>query len=84
MDKTLVIYDSTGALVSSMTGNYVVPQGELFYLEVIVPAGKLIASIDVSKEVHAPIYTDLPVPETVILQERITMLEGVVNSIIGF
>lgn len=56
---TLVIYDTTGYVIQSITGSYRVPVG-LPYLEVDIPEGKYIASVDVTITPNIVVYADLP------------------------
>lgn len=62
--KTLIIYDDNGYVLSNITGSYRVPTGVPF-LEVEIPVGKRIASIDgigvdVSVTPHQVILEDIP------------------------
>lgn len=79
MAKTLVIYDTTGRIFNPITGSYVVPVG-IPYLEVEVPDGKMVVSVDVSVTPNVPVYTDLPKSEQL---TRIELLEQAVNDLLG-
>lgn len=70
--KTLIIYDSAGYIISNITGSYRVPNGVPF-LEVEIPTGKRIASIDgigvdVSVTPHQVILEDIPPSEMELLK----------------
>jgi len=68
---TLVIYDNQGQIFSQVTGNYLVPQGGVQYLEVDVPDGKRIASIDVSTTPHQAVFEDIPPSEIEDLRQEL-------------
>ena len=75
--NTLVIYDNTGQIFSSpITGSYIVPQGSLKYLEVQIPEGKVLKSIDTSVTPNAPVYEDIPVSEIDNLKQQVTDLQN--------
>ena len=61
--KSLIIYDDAGALVMPCFGSYTKPQGNLHYMEVEVPAGKMVTRVDVTtdSENHQPVLVDLPI-----------------------
>lgn len=67
--KTLVIYDSTGYILSQMSGDVREPEGIPFmWLE--IPEGKSLVKIDTSAEEHQPVFADLPKPEIEELKEQ--------------
>ena len=74
MDKTLIIYDLNGDIISSpITGFYKVPNG-VPYLEVETPKGKIPISVNVeTKEV---IYEDIPPTFEEITGNKISILEA--------
>lgn len=72
--KTLIIYDSQGYIISSITGSYRVPSGVPF-LEVEVPEGKQIKytdgiGVDVSVTPHEVILEDIPPSEIGVLKKE--------------
>lgn len=71
---TLIIYDNAGKIYSQITGNYLVPQGGVQYLETEVPSGKLVTGVDVSVTPHQAILADIPPSE--IDQLRIEMAQA--------
>ncbi|CUU47352.1 MULTISPECIES: hypothetical protein [Clostridium] len=73
--KTLVIYDNEGYIYLQLTSeNNRIPQGGINYLEVEVPVGKYIKSIDVSITPNEPIYEDMPKTDIEKLQEQVENL----------
>ena len=75
--NTLVIYDNTGQIFSSpITGSYLTPQGGLNYLEVQIPEGKTLKSIDTSVTPNIPVYEDIPVSELDNLKQQVTDLQN--------
>ena len=79
---TLIIYDSEGKIWIQMLGSYVVPNG-IPYLEVEIPTGQLIKSVDVSVIPNVPIYEALPISPIETLNDRINYIEGTVNELLG-
>lgn len=71
--KTLVIYDNKGTIFYAVTGDYVIPDGGIQYIEVEVPQDKRIVSVDVTDNNNPmPIFEDIPKSET---EERLSALE---------
>lgn len=56
--KTLVIYDITGHIIQQNSGNVYKPQG-IPFLEIEIPEGKILKSINTTKEPHEPVYRDI-------------------------
>lgn len=70
--KTLIIYDTTGQIFSSpITGSYISPQGQLNYLEIEIPDGKILKSVDTTVTPNIPIYEDIPKTDMEKLQEKV-------------
>ncbi|NLU52387.1 MAG: hypothetical protein GXX10_05945 [Clostridiaceae bacterium] len=67
--NTLIIYDSTGYVISQASGSVREPVGVPF-MWVEVPQSKYVQSIDVSGEEHTPVFVDLPKSETQLLREE--------------
>lgn len=74
----LVIYDITG---------YIYLQGEGFpepkgipFLNLTIPDGKQLVSIDVSKEPHEAIYSDIPKNQMELLQDAVRELSNKSND----
>ena len=61
--KTLIIYDNNGKIYYMASGDYTKPNG-LQYIEVEVPEGYYVASIDVDSEVHEAVIKKHPVNNT--------------------
>ena len=68
---TLIIYDDQGQIFSQITGNYLVPQGGVQFIEVEVPEGKRVAGVDVSAAPHQVILEDIPPSEFDILKQSL-------------
>ncbi|HHY26615.1 MAG TPA: hypothetical protein GX523_07680 [Desulfitobacterium dehalogenans] len=60
---TLIIYDNQGQIFSQVTGNYLVPQGGVQFMEIEVPAGKIVSGVNVSVTPHQAILEDIPPSE---------------------
>ncbi|MBY6789196.1 hypothetical protein HYH43_07060 [Clostridium botulinum] len=70
--KTLIIYDNTGYILMQQTGSYRVPEGGVQYLELEIPTGKIVKSINVDKK--EAILEDIPKSEVEILKEQVESL----------
>lgn len=80
--NTLIIYDSTGYIISQMSGSVREPVG-IPFLWVEIPQGKRIVSIDVSGETHTPVFEDLPKSEVQLLQEQVNDLNVAMAALMG-
>ena len=69
-----VIYDNTGYIFLAGEG-FPEPQG-IPFLNVEIPEGKLLKSIDVSAEPHKPVFEDIPKSEMEILKEQVAELQA--------
>ena len=65
----LVIYDSTGKVYLAGTG-YPDPTGSISYMNIEIPEGKYLDSIDVSGDTPTPIFKEYPPSKMDILQEE--------------
>lgn len=73
--NTLVIYDSTGYILSQMSGDVREPEGIPFmWLE--VPQGKRLVSIDAKKNPHEPIFEDVAPTGIEVLQDQVQGLQS--------
>lgn len=77
MNKTLIVYDLEGNIIDIKTGNYKIPVG-LPYLEVVIPDGQFVKSIDVENK--TPIYECFPKSEIEIMKEKIQELENALEK----
>lgn len=69
----LIIYDNDGKIWYNGSG-----MGEpvgLPFLNVEIPEGQYIESVDVSSEPHKPVFKTYPKPEIEVLKERVAELE---------
>ena len=71
--KTLIIYDGNGNVIQQIEGHYKIPVS-VPYLEVEVPEGKIIVSVNT--ETKEPIYEDIPKSDIEILRDEISILEA--------
>lgn len=78
--KTLVVYDNEGIIVYQRSGTYRIPVG-LPYLELEVPEGKLVSSIDISETPHQVVFEDLPPNEMQLLNNKITEQEQAITEL---
>lgn len=76
--ETLIIYDSTGYIISQMSGDVREPVG-IPFMWAEIPEGKRVIAIDVTKNPHEPILEDYPKTDTEKLQEnQISMANAIV------
>lgn len=75
--KTLVLYDKNGSIATQMSGDYKTPVGNL---EVEIPEGKRIVSIDVATK--KPIFEDLPIGEKEQMRKELESIKKAVDYII--
>lgn len=68
---TLIIYDSTGAILTVQDGNYVSPEGELKFVEKDIPDGYIVKSVD--PETKEPVLKEIPKTEE---QQKLADLEA--------
>jgi hypothetical protein len=73
MQRVLLIYDTTGYIISQMSGDVREPQGVPF-LWVDVPNGKMVTGIDVAQTPNVAIFEDYPKSETELLKEKVDAL----------
>lgn len=79
--KTLVIYDNDGKIFSQVGGIYTLPQGGVQYLEVDVPDGEIIVTINTSVEPHQAVLEYKPLSETEILKKQTAMQEQAIADL---
>lgn len=71
--NTLVIYDTTGHIISQMSGDVREPVG-IPFLWVEIPTGKKIISVDTTVTPNIPIFEDMQKSEVELLNEQINEL----------
>ena len=79
--KTLVIFDSTGRIYFTSSGDYVIPEG-LPYIEVEVPEGQYITGVNVSGESPVAVLEKSSIVDASTLLERVELLENALNEIL--
>lgn len=81
--NTLVVYDNKGTVFLQVTGNYLLPQGGVQYLEEDIPEGQRLVGVDVSVTPHQVILENIPPSEVDALKTTVSdltyqlMLKGV-------
>jgi len=73
--KTLILYDNSGVIFAIAPGTYPLPNGGIQYLEIEMPDGKYISSVDVSVTPHQPVYKDIVTDSSQIKDMQSTMAE---------
>lgn len=76
--KTIIIYDEEGYIITQNEGNVRKPAG-VPYLEVEIPADKILTGIDVTVTPNVAIFEDYPKSSEL---DRLELLESVVNDIL--
>ena len=80
---TLVIYDSNGTIFYQATGDVIEPAGGLLYLWIEVPFGKILKSVDTSKEDHEPVFEELPKSELDNVKEQLVSIQIALAEVLG-
>ena len=80
--NTLIIYDDKGKVFLQLTGDYLTPQGGVQFLELIIPAGKRIKSVDVTVMPNVAILEDIPKTETQMLQDKIQATQEAIDFLL--
>jgi len=80
--NTLIIYDNKGNIYLTMSGTYLVPQGGVQYLEVEIPAGKIITGVNVKVTPNIPVYEDIPKTDIEIANEKIDLMQKALDELL--
>jgi len=85
--NTLIIYDNTGYVISTMAGSIREPQGGVQFLWVEIPEGKRLKltdgiGVDVTKTPHQAILEDIPKTEIELLKEQLTLTQAAVDDLL--
>lgn len=80
--QTLAVYDTTGRIIYQGQGAMYEPVGMPF-LWIEIPAGKILKSIDTTKEPHEPVYEDLPKTEVQLLSGQVAALNIALAEVLG-
>lgn len=80
---TLVIYDNEGNIFSKVTGDYLIPQGGIQFLEIEIPDNKILTGIDVTVTPHQAILDDLPISEVETLKQQVNDLNIAMANLMG-
>lgn len=75
--NALIIYDSTGYIITQTSGSVREPIG-IPFIWVEIPSNKRLVSIDTSVTPNVPIYEDIPKTAEEILQERVSSAENAI------
>ena len=84
--NTLIIYDNTGYIISTISGAIRDPQGGVQFIWTIIPVGKQIKitdgiGVDVTVTPNLAILEDIPKTELEIANERITATENALMTL---
>lgn len=71
----LVIYDSTGFIISQMAGSVREPVG-IPFMWVEIPEGKTLVNIDTKKNPHEPVFEDIAPTELEVLGGKVQQLQN--------
>ena len=75
--KTLVIYDDTGKIFYQQTGYFETPIG-LNHMIIEMPSGVYVDRVDVSSEIHKPIFIEVQKSQ---LEQEIESLKNLVADL---
>lgn len=71
--KTLIIYDNTGRIFGTCTGDYVVPEGGINYIEVEIPDKQRPVSVNV--ETRELVCEEIPPTAIETMQDEVTSIQ---------
>lgn len=74
--QSLVIYDDSGRILNSITGDYSRPTGGVSFLEIVIPAGKMLSGVDLSGDEPVPIFEDLPISDNERLRREMAQMSN--------
>ncbi|OOM78622.1 hypothetical protein CLPUN_18490 [Clostridium puniceum] len=78
--KTLILYDNTGYIYLQIRDSENrLPQGGIQFLEIEIPEGKTLKSIDVTVTPNVPVYEDIPLTE---IEKVNTQMTTILKSLI--
>lgn len=80
--NTLIIYDTSGYIISQMGGDVREPVG-IPFMWIEIPERKQIVGVDTSSDIHTPIYEDIPKTETELLTEQVNSLTLAMAEMLG-
>lgn len=60
--QTLIMYDESDFIISQIQGNNLREPVGMPFMKIEIPQGKLLVSIDVSKNPHEPVFEDIVIP----------------------
>lgn len=72
---TRIIYDSTGQIISQMQGSDFSILTGIPYLDLEIPIGKYVASIDITVTPNVAVFAELPKSDFQLLLEKVESLE---------
>jgi len=84
--NTLIIYDNTGYIISTMSGTVREPQGGVQFIEIDIPVGKQIKitngiGVNISVTPNVATLEDIPLTDMQTVQsQNATMLLALVNG----
>ena len=65
-----IIYDSKGTIFMQGSG-FATPEGNLTYMEVLVPENQYLVSIDTSKDPVEPVFAEYPKSDMQLMKEQL-------------
>lgn len=80
--KTLVIYDATGRIICRSSGDVYEPVG-IPFLQIEIPAGKILKSINTATTPHEPVFEDLPKTEFDTIKEQLAAVQIALAEVLG-
>lgn len=72
--QTLVIYDTSGRIISQMAGSSLQEPSGIPFLWEEIPEGKYLVSVDTTVTPNAVVMADLPKSDVQILQDKLDAL----------
>jgi hypothetical protein len=80
--EVLAVYDATGRIIYQGSGDMYEPVG-IPFVWIEVPTGKILKSIDTSKENHEPVFENLPKTELDNVKEQLVAIQIALAEVLG-
>lgn len=81
--NTLIIYDNSGYVYVQMASmENRIPQGGINYLDVEIPTGKQVISVDTTVIPHVPVLEDIPKTQEELNAEKIALMQKALDDLL--
>ncbi|WP_314587929.1 hypothetical protein [Paenibacillus terrigena] len=81
MIETLIIYDNAGRIFFQASSNVPEPVG-LPFLKLVIPSGKFVSKVDLSRETPEAVLEDIPKTEVELLKDEQELMKKAIEDLI--